>query len=80
LGPDDREFVAGMEGVLDTYTQPYDAARPVVCMNEQPIQLLKETRMPTPAHSNANQRAVDWQSKVGDARLKPKLVYPKIVE
>ena len=47
------EFVATMEDVLATYAQAYDPARPVVCMDEQPIQLLKETRVPieaTPAH------------------------------
>ena len=42
----DGEFVASMEEVLDTYAQPYDASHPVVCMDEQPIQLLKETRVP----------------------------------
>jgi hypothetical protein len=42
----DGEFVASMEEVLETYAQPYDAKRPVICMDEQPIQLLKETRVP----------------------------------
>ena len=34
-------FVAGMANVLETYAQPYDARFPVVCMDEQPGQLLK---------------------------------------
>ena len=38
-----------MEDVLDVYHRPYNAARPVVCMDEQPIQLVKETRTPLPA-------------------------------
>lgn len=42
----DAEFVANMEDVLDTYAAPYDPARPVVCMDEQPVQLTKETRAP----------------------------------
>src|SRR5665213_197366 len=136
----DGEFVASMEEVLETYAQPYDSGHPVVCMDEQPIQLLKETRVPLPAtrehprrvdyeyeragtasifmfceplsgwrqvtvrerrtkidwarevedllreqtaawqhHSNARQRGVDWQFKVGDARIKLKSVYPKII-
>ena len=29
------EFVACMEDVLETYATPYDAAFPVVCMDEQ---------------------------------------------
>lgn len=45
----DGEFVACMEEVLETYAQPYDAQHPVLCMDEQPVQLLKETRTPIPA-------------------------------
>ena len=44
----DGEFVAHMEEVLETYAKPYDPARPVLCMDEQPVQLLK-TRVPIPA-------------------------------
>lgn len=35
-----------MEDVLDVYTRPYDPEFPVVCMDETPRQLIKETRMP----------------------------------
>ncbi|HEY2784791.1 MAG TPA: IS630 family transposase [Fimbriiglobus sp.] len=45
----DAEFVAGMEDVLDLYAEPADPAVPVVCMDEQPMQLLNETRTPIPA-------------------------------
>lgn len=38
------EFVAQMERVLDVYKRPYDARRPVVCMDESPRQLIRETR------------------------------------
>lgn len=54
------EFVANMEDVLDVYSRPYDAAFPVVCMDEQPVQLLKETRIPIPA-SKAHARRVDYE-------------------
>ena len=37
-----------MERVLDTYSQPWDPRFPVVCMDEQPYQLLSETRKPKP--------------------------------
>jgi hypothetical protein len=43
------EFVARMEDVLEVYTRPYDPKRPQVCMDEQPIQLIGETRIPVPA-------------------------------
>jgi hypothetical protein len=42
------EFVARMEDVLDVYQRKYVAAYPVVCMDEQPKQLVKETRSPLP--------------------------------
>lgn len=35
-----------MEDVLDVYERPYDPSRPVVNMDEQPVQLVKETRQP----------------------------------
>lgn len=37
-----------MEHVLDVYKRPYDPRRPVVCMDESPRQLIKETRVPIP--------------------------------
>lgn len=45
----DGEFVAAMEDVLEVYKRPRDPKRPLVCMDEQPTQLLKETRIPLPA-------------------------------
>jgi hypothetical protein len=37
-----------MEQVLDVYKRPYDPKFPVVCMDETPRQLIKETRIPIP--------------------------------
>ena len=37
-------FVANMEDVLEIYKRPYNPFVPVVCMDEQPTQLIKETR------------------------------------
>ena len=54
------EFVACMENVLETYAQPYDARFPVVCMDEQPVQLLKETRVPLAATKHQARR-VDYE-------------------
>ena len=56
----DGEFVAGMELVLDTYAQPYDPKSPKLCMDEQPIQLLKETRVPIAATKKHGKR-VDYE-------------------
>ena len=43
------DFAAAMERVLDVYRRPYDPALPVVCMDETPRQLIRETRTPLPA-------------------------------
>ena len=39
------DFVAHMELVLDVYKMPYAEAFPVICMDESPKQLIKETRI-----------------------------------
>ena len=38
-----------MEDVLAVYTRAYDPARPAVCMDEKPVQLLGHARDPIPA-------------------------------
>ena len=61
IPPDaDAEFAACMEDVLEIYAQPYNAAFPVVCMDEQPVQLTKETREPIAATREHPQR-VDYE-------------------
>jgi hypothetical protein len=37
-----------MEAVLDTYAQPYDASRPVICFDEKSYQLLDHVHAPRP--------------------------------
>jgi hypothetical protein len=36
---EDGEFVAHRSEVLETYAQPYNPKCPVLCMDEQPVQL-----------------------------------------
>jgi hypothetical protein len=43
------EFVARLEDVLEVYHRPYDERRPVVCLDEVPVQLVGESRRPLPA-------------------------------
>jgi len=50
------EFVAAMEKVLDVYQRPYDPALPVICMDETPRQLIRETRTPIPAQPGQTER------------------------
>ena len=56
----DAEFAASMEEVLDVYARPYDSRYPVLCMDEQPMQLLKETRNPIRGAKN-HPRRVDYE-------------------
>jgi hypothetical protein len=65
----DVEFVAGMEEVLETYEKAYDPECPVGCMDEQPVQLVGETRMPIPATKDHPER-VDYEyQRKGTARI-----------
>ena len=58
-----------MEEVLETYEKPYHSAIPVVCMDEQPVQLLKETRAPIPATAQHAKR-VDYEyERAGTATI-----------
>jgi hypothetical protein len=49
-----------MEQVLDVYKRPYDELHPVVCMDESPKQLIKETRVPVPMKPGQEAR-VDFE-------------------
>lgn len=49
-----------MEDILELYCLPYDPDIPLVCMDEQPRQLIKETRVSFPAGRRKPQR-VDYE-------------------
>ena len=58
-----------MEQVLEPYEKPYDPACPVLCMDEQPVQLIKETRKPIEATADHAQR-VDYEyERAGTANI-----------
>jgi hypothetical protein len=61
IPPDqDAEFVADMENVLETDAEAYDPRHPVLCMDEQPVQLLKETKVPIAA-TKKHAKRVDYE-------------------
>jgi hypothetical protein len=70
IPPDaDAEFVAHMEQVIETYEKPYDPSHPVLCMDEQPVQLVKEARCPIPA-TTKHARRVDYEyERAGTANI-----------
>jgi hypothetical protein len=49
-----------MEDVLELYHQPYDPARPLVCMDETSKQLVGETRTPIAA-GPGRPRRIDYE-------------------
>ena len=65
----DAEFAANMDQVLGTYETPYDPACPVLCMDEQPVQLTKEIRRPIEATADHPKR-VDYEyERAGTANI-----------
>jgi hypothetical protein len=56
----DAEFVCAMENVLEVYKRPRDPEHPVVCMDEKPKQLVKETRSPVPCAKGRSER-IDYE-------------------
>ena len=55
----DAAFVAQMELVLQVYSRPFDRNRPVVCMDEQPKQLIREMRKPIT--TSAGEKRIDHE-------------------
>ena len=49
-----------MEEVLETYLRPYNPLHPIICMDEQPVQLIKENRQPILA-TKKHPRCVDYE-------------------
>lgn len=56
----DAAFVCQMEQVLEVYKRPYDPMRPVVCMDEQPKQLISEVSHPLSV-KRGNPARVDYE-------------------
>ena len=58
-----------MEDVLDLYAEPPDPARPVVCLDECPVQLLDDVRGPLPPAPKRPRRRDDEYRRCGTACL-----------
>lgn len=56
-----------MEDVLDLYKRPYDPKRPVVNMDEQPVQLVKDIRQPLPTRPGRSRRYDHEYERAGTA-------------
>lgn len=58
-----------MEDVLEVYQRPYDPKRPVVCLDEQPKQRIREVRAPIPARPGQPERFDYEYERNGTANL-----------
>jgi len=63
------DFVANMEMVLDIYKIPYNKDLPVVCMDESPKQLIKETRIPIERKSGSDAKEDFEYERCGVANI-----------
>jgi hypothetical protein len=62
IPPDQNaSFVAHMEDVLEVYSRQYDPRRPMVCMDEQPIELHADSRETIPLSENNHTEKVDHE-------------------
>ena len=58
-----------MEDVLEVYHRPLDLDRPVICLDEVPVQLVEEVRTPLPARPGRRERFDYEYKRSGTANL-----------
>jgi len=58
----DEEYITRMEALLDLYSTAYDCSRPMVCLDEKPIQLHDDVREPEGLRPGRCRR-VDYEYK-----------------
>ena len=54
---------------MEVYSRPYDPARPVICMDEKPYQLLGEVREPIPAEPGVVEKVDSEYSREGTCSI-----------
>jgi len=55
------EFIEKMEDVLDIYAEAYNPKEPVICLDEKPVQLVKDSRKSIPASINGGIKKRDYE-------------------
>ncbi len=63
------EFVYRMEDVLEVYLRPEDARFPLICFDETPVQLIRETRQSLPVKKGQPERYDYEYHREGTANL-----------
>ena len=65
----DDDYIDKMEDVLETYERPYDAAQPVVCLDEKPVTLHADVRPASPAKPGREARQDSEYGRCGTANV-----------
>jgi hypothetical protein len=65
----DDTYIAQMEDVLALYEKPYNAAEPVVCLDEKPVALHADIRPPSPARPGHIAKRDNEYKRCGTANL-----------
>lgn len=55
------EFIERMEDVLDLYAKPYNPKKPVICLDEKPVQLIKDSRESIPGSTGGKIKKRDYE-------------------
>jgi hypothetical protein len=66
-----------MESILNLYHQPYERQRPMICFDEQSLQLLQQTRLPLPVRAG-HPRREDYEYKRHSTRNLFLFAEPKV--
>ncbi len=65
----DERYLARMEDVLELYERPYEAAEPVLCLDEKPVVLHADVRPATPARPGREARRDNEYKRCGTANV-----------
>ena len=65
----DEAYITNMEDVLALYEKPYDAAHPVVCLDEKPVSLHAEVRPSRPGRPGHLAKRDNEYKRCGTANL-----------
>jgi len=63
------DYIDKMEDVLETYERQYDAAQPVVCLDEKPVTLHADVRPASPAKPGREARQDSEYERCGTANV-----------
>jgi DDE superfamily endonuclease len=65
----DADYLRKMEDVLAVYEKPYRAAEPVVCLDEKPVSLHADLRLPIPARPGKVAKRDNEYKRCGTANV-----------